>query len=44
MMLYFDNAAQKFAAIHGMMKMLLGIAKCTGSIGEHVGELLAWKN
>jgi len=29
---------RSFAAVHGIMKMLLGIAKCTGSVGEHVGE------
>jgi len=29
---------RSFAAVYGIVKKLLGIAKCTGSIGEHVGE------
>jgi len=36
--LYFGNEVQEFVAVHGIVKMLLGIAKCTGSIGEHVAS------
>jgi len=43
MVLYFGNVVQKFAAVHGIMKMLLETAKCTGSIGEHVGEFASMK-
>ena len=34
---HFDRS---FAAVHGILKILFGIitAKCTGGIGEHVGE------
>jgi len=35
---------QKFAAVRGIIKVQLGIAKCTGSIGEHVGEFASMKN
>jgi len=34
---------KSFAAVHGIMKMLLETAKCTGSIGEHVGEFASMK-
>jgi len=29
---------RSFAAVHGIVKVLLGRVKCTGSIGEHDGE------
>ena len=44
MVLYFGNVVQKFAAIHGIVKILLGIAKCNGSIGKHFGEFASMKN
>ena len=34
---------QNLAAVHGIVKMLLEIAKCTGGIGEHVGEFASMK-
>ena len=30
---------RSFAAVHGIVKMLIGISKRTGSTGEHVGEV-----
>ena len=30
---------RSFAAVSGIVKMLFVIAKCTGGIGEHVGDL-----
>jgi len=29
---------RSFAAVYGIVKVLLGMAKCTGGVGEHVGE------
>jgi len=29
----YGNVVHKFAAVHGIVKMLVGIAKCTGRIG-----------
>jgi len=31
MALHAGNVVHKFAAVHGIVKMLLGIAKCTSS-------------
>ena len=29
--------------LHHIMKMLFGIAKCTGGVGEHVGKFASMK-
>jgi len=29
---------KSFAAVYGIAKVLLRMAKCTGGVGEHVGE------
>ena len=39
MVSYFGNVVQKFAAVHGIVK----IAKCTCSIKQHVGEFAGMK-
>jgi len=39
MALYIGNVVHKFADVHDTVKMLLGIAKCTGSIGEHLNVI-----
>jgi len=35
---------RSFTAFHGIMKTLLGTAKCTGGIGKYVGEFASMKN
>jgi len=38
MVFYFGNVVQKFCSCTWYREELLGTAKCTGNIGEHVGE------